>query len=311
MSLIELAPHLSLQSIVSLLMVFGVGLVAALAQLGLRFARRGPARFWLAPSFVTLAWLPLVAGAGLAALGVVQVAQAVAFVGVGSTVALHAGLMEAELPLLLGFLGTAGVAGVGLALLVVGRRRQAASPSPASATFVPPAAAVAMSAISLGLALAFYAVAHWLATSPSSATVFARALAWIAAGVFLLVPVAGFTLALRAPRGSVPAPWRALSLGTLGVLVACALAVAAVRIVWLQRTPLGEGSAFGTEPVESPGLLPEEPPGPSRVTWRRIRPLPDSRGWSRYRPRPPAGPVRWPHRSTRCVSAARSGSRRS
>ena len=68
MSLIELMPYLSLQSRLSLLMVFGVGLVAALALVGLRFARRGPARFWLAPSFVTLAWLPLVAGAGLAAL---------------------------------------------------------------------------------------------------------------------------------------------------------------------------------------------------------------------------------------------------
>ena len=123
MSLTELLPYLSLQSIVSLLMVLGVGLVAALALLGLRFARRGAARFWLAPSFVTLAWLPLVAGAGLAALGVVQVAQAVGFVGTGSTVALQAGLMEAELPLLLGFLGTAGVAGFGLALLAVGRRR--------------------------------------------------------------------------------------------------------------------------------------------------------------------------------------------
>ena len=205
MSLIEMLPYLSLQSRVSLLMVFGVGLVAALALLGLRFARRGPARFWLAPSFVTMAWLPLVAGAGLAALGVVQVAQAVAFIGSGSTMALQAGLMEAELPLLLGFLGTAGIAGLGLVLLTLGRRQPAASPSPESVSFVPSAVAVAVSAISLGLALAFHALGHWLTTSPSGVATLARALAWIAAGVALLVFFAAFTLALRAPRGSVPA----------------------------------------------------------------------------------------------------------
>ena len=286
MSLTELLPYLSLPSIVSLLIVFGVGVVAALALLGLRFARRGPARFWLAPSFVTLACLPLVAGAGLAALGLVYMAQAVGFVGSGTTVAVQAGVMEAELPLLLGFLGTAGVAGLGLALLAVGRSGPAASPSRESASVVPPAVAVALSGISLGLALAFYAGAQWLATSPSSATVFARALAWSAAGVSLLVPVTGFTLALRAPRGSVPAHVRALSLGTVGVLVACALAAAAVRIAWLQRTPLGEGSAVATEPIESPELLQGEsgpvegdlasappPPAPARVASKPIPPL--------------------------------------
>ena len=308
MSLTELLPYLSLQSIVSLLLVFGVGLATALALLGLRFARRGAARFWLAPSFVTLAWLPLVAGAGLAALGLVYMAQAVGFVGSGSTVALQAGLMEAELPLLLGFLGTAGVASLGLALLALGRRGQGASPSPARASVVAPAAAVALSAISLGLALAFYAGAHGLATSPSSATVFARALAWSAAGVFLLAPVAGFTLALRAPRGSVPAPLRALSLGTVGVLVACALATAAVRIVWLQRTPLTGGSAVATEPVESPGLiqgepgpverdLPSEPPAPApaRVASKPIPPT--SRPGAAATPVEPlrvGGPIREP-----------------
>lgn len=282
MSLTELLPYLSLQSVVSLVIVFGVGLATALVLLALRFARRGPARFWLAPAFVTLAWLPLVAGAGLAALGLVYMAQAVGFVGAGSTMAVQAGVMEAELPLLLGFLGTAGVAGVGLALLAVGRRGQAASPGPESASVVPPAAAVALSAISLGLALAFHALAHWLATSPSSATAFARALAGIAAGVSLLVPVAALTLALRAPRGSVPARVRALSLGTLGVLVACALATAAVRIVWLQRAPLGEGSAVRTELAESPGPLPGEP-GPVE---RELASEPPAPGLSRVAPMP-------------------------
>jgi TonB family protein len=260
MPLIEMLPYLSLQSMVSLLMVFAVGLVAALALLGLRFARRGPARFWLAPSFVTLAWLPLVAGASLAALGVVRVAEAAALVGTGSIAAIQAGLMEAELPLLLGLLGTAGVAGLGLALLAVGRSGQAASPSPESASFVPPAVAVALSVISLGLGLGVPAVAHWLTTSPSGAATFARALAWTAAGVALLVLVSAFTLALRAPRGSAPARTCSLSLGALGALVACALATAVAGAVWLQRTPLSEGTSVSTAPVELPRVHPTEPP---------------------------------------------------
>jgi hypothetical protein len=256
MSLIELLPYLSLQSRLSLLMVFGVGLVAALALLGLRFARRGRARFWLGPSFLTLAWLPLVAGAGLAALGVVQVVQGLALTGSGGTVALQAGLLEAELPLLLGLLGTAGVAGLGLVLLAVGRSGQAVSPSPEPPSLVPPAVAVAFSAISLGLGLAVPAVGHWLARSPSAAPAFALALAGIAAAFALAVFVAAFALALRAPRGPAPARARALSLGTLGALVACALAMAVAGTVWLQRAPILEGPDVRTESVESPGGSP-------------------------------------------------------
>jgi TonB family protein len=257
MPLIEMLPYLSLQSIVSLLMVLAVGLVAALALLGLRFVRRGPARFWLAPSFVTMAWLPLVAGASLAALGVVRVAEAAALVGTGSIAAVQAGLTEAGLPLLLGLLGTAGVGGLGLALLAVGLSRQAASPSPESPSVVPPAVAVASSVTSLGLGLAVPAVAHWLTTSPSSVATLARALAWIAAGVALLVLVAAFTLALRAPRGSAPARTCSLSLGALGALVACVLVTAVAGTVWLQRAPLTPVEAdTGSEPLA---------PAPARV----------------------------------------------
>ncbi|MFN8095990.1 MAG: hypothetical protein U0599_27870 [Vicinamibacteria bacterium] len=70
---------------------------------------------------MTLACLPLVAGASLlAALGLAFVLQAVGIVGVGSGAAVQAGIVEAELPLLLGSLCTAAVAVVGLTLLAVG-----------------------------------------------------------------------------------------------------------------------------------------------------------------------------------------------
>lgn len=259
MSLSELLPYLSLQSMLSLLMVVGVGLFAALALLGLRFARRGPARFWLGPSFVTLAWLPLVVGVGLAALGVVQVVQGLALTGSGWTVAVQAGLLEAELPLLLGLLGTASVAGLGLVLLAVGRSGQAASPSPERSSLVPAAVAVAFSVTSLGLGLAVPAVGHWLAGRASGAPAFALALAGFAAAFALAVLVAGFTLALRAPRGPAPARARTLSLGTLGGLVACALAMAVAGTVWLQRVPILEGPDVRIGSVESPGGHTAEP----------------------------------------------------
>ena len=117
--------------------------------------------------------------------------------------------------------------------------------------------------ISLGLGLAVPAVAHWLTTSPSIVATFARALAWIAAGVALLVFVAAFTLALRAPRGSAPARTRALSLGAPGALVAFALASAVVGTVWLQRAPLSEGPAVPTAPLA---------PAPARVAPTPIPP---------------------------------------
>ena len=77
---------------------------------------------------------------------------------------------------------------------------------------------------------------------------------------------------------------RALSLGTLGALVACALATAVAGTVWLQRAPLSEGTAVATEPVESPessggagpveGDLASEPlaPAPARVAPTPIPP---------------------------------------
>ena len=92
--------------------------------------------------------------------------------------------------------------------------------------------AAAASAIAVGLGLAVPAAGYWLSASPSSAATFARALALLAAAFTLLIPIGAILLALRAPRGSVPPIWRALSLGALGVLVACTLAVAAAGIVW-------------------------------------------------------------------------------
>ena len=266
MPLIEVLPYLTRESIVSLVMVFAIGLVAALALLGLRFLRRGPARFWLSASFVTMAWLPLVAGASLAALGVVRVAEAAALVGTGSIAAVQAGLAEAELPLLLGLLGTAGVGGLGLALLAVGRSRQTASPSPESPSVVPPAVAVALSVTSLGLGLAVPTVTHWLTTSPSSVAALALALAWIAAGVAVLVLVSAFTLALRAPRGPAPARTCALSLGALGALVACALATAVAGTVWLQRAPPPSVEAdIASEPLAlAPARVAPTPIAPTR-----------------------------------------------
>ncbi len=243
MSLFEVLPYLSRASIVSLLAVCAVGLVAALTVLGLRFARRGPSRFWLAPAFLTLAWLPLVAGAGLAALGVVRVAEAVTLVGTGSVAAVQAGLLEAQLPLLLGLVGTAGVAGLALLLLAFGLSTRVDPSDPEGPRVGPPAVAAAASAIALGLGLAVPAAGHWLSTSPTSAATFARAVAPLAVAFALLIPIGALLLALGAPRGSAPPVWRVVALGAPGALVVCALAAAAVGVVWLQRAPLSDGPA--------------------------------------------------------------------
>lgn len=273
MPLTELLPYLSLPSRLALLAVLAVGAVAALALVGARFLRRGPARFWLAPSFVTLACLPLVAGASLAALGLAFVLQAVGIVGVGSGAAVQAGIVEAELPLLLGSLCTAAVAVVGLTLLAVGRARPPAALSASS--LIPSAIALGVCAVALALALAFHAVSHRIADGAASATS-VRALAWLGAGCVLLTPVVGLTLALRAPRGSILGAWRALSLGSLGALFACTLAASLARVLWLQRTPLGGGPAATNARMESPAPAPRESMPLEREVAAEATPIPSA-----------------------------------
>jgi len=251
MSLIELLPYLSALTYVSVAVVCAVGVLAALALIGLRFVRRGPSRFWLAPAFATLSCLPVVAGAGLAALGVVGVARAGTLVGSFGRVAIRAGLVESSVPLLLGAALTGAVGTLALLLLALGRSGESGPAGPSSSS-LGPRMSLALVACALAMALGVPAVGHVLASGSFGVTRLAQALAFAWAGLAVVMLVVAFPMALGSPRGAAPPHWRSLSLGALGGLVACALVLALAGSAWALR-PLSGDAVRRTDA----GALPE------------------------------------------------------
>src|SRR5688572_23685802 len=111
------------------LVLLGMGLellaalVAGLAILGLRFFRRGAARFGVAPALAGLALLPLAIGAGTTLLAYRNTLDGLALTGSGGAAALAGGSAESLVPLLLGLLASAGLALAALLVTVVGTSR--------------------------------------------------------------------------------------------------------------------------------------------------------------------------------------------
>ena len=258
MSLIELLPHISLLTRLSVAVVCAVGALAVLALVALRFVRRGPSRFWLAPAFATLSCLPMVAGAGLAALGIVGVAKVDSAMG-GSVgrIALRAGLVESSLPLLVGTALTVAVGALALLLLALGRSGDGeAGPARPASSSLGLRMSLALVACALATTLGVPAAGYGLASGSFGAAGLALALVFAGAGLALVMLVAALPMALGSPRDAAPPRWRRLSFGALSGLVACALVVAVAGTAWALR-PLVDDADRGTDAgaladVESP-----------------------------------------------------------
>ncbi|MFN8095513.1 MAG: energy transducer TonB [Vicinamibacteria bacterium] len=219
----EISVLLQQATAATLLSMLAAGAAAALAglvALGLRFARRGAARFWLAPAFGVLALVPLTCGAALWAAGVGRTAAAAALLGTPGPMAVRAGLAEAVLPLLCAALGTFGVASLALLLLSFGRRGDGAPPAE-SGTPAVPAVAVLLAIAALALVLGVLLAARGV--EASHAVSLAKVLAWTGGALTLCLFVAAFPLALRAPRGPAPRAPRVLALVAPAALAGGAL----------------------------------------------------------------------------------------
>src|SRR5688500_16834435 len=99
------------------------------AMVGVRFLRRGAARFWIGPAVVALVLLPGVVSVALSALLFRDVLTGIAIVG-SSPAALAAGSVESALPVWAGFACVALLSALGLLLVAAGSARgddQAAS----------------------------------------------------------------------------------------------------------------------------------------------------------------------------------------
>jgi TonB family protein len=246
-----------------ILAALAAGGLAGVVALGLRFARRGEARFWLAPAYLALALVPLACGSGLTARAVRRTGEDLARFGGGEQAA-RAGVAEAVLPLLAGALATLGLAGFVLLLLVLGRRRDEAPAPPEARDVVRPTAAGLLGLLSLVLALGVFVAARALVAKAPYAVGLAGALSWSAAGFALVLLVAAFPLALAAPRGPAPRASRLLALALPVVVATGSLAAAGVAVAFV-RSGL---DALAPPPIppaalESNAPVPPTPPPPS------------------------------------------------
>jgi TonB family protein len=259
--MLDLLRYATLATKASLLAVCAAGALAGLVVLALRFARRGPARFWLAPAFLALAFVPLAAGAGLSAAGVRRLTEDVALLGAHSSLAVRAGLAEALLPLLAGLFATFGVASLALLLLAVGRRRDLDATPLESLSPAIPAVAAALGLLALGLALGALLAAHALSAQAPYAAGLARGLGWTAAGLTLALLAASLPLALGAPRGGARRLARALALALPATVAGASLAAAGVATVLLGSV-MAEPELPPSPPMALDLSLPPPPPPP-------------------------------------------------
>jgi TonB family protein len=288
MSTWEFLRHLGPLTVMSSIVIAGLGLVALVTIVALRFVRRGATRFWLAPALVSAMLIPTVAGVGFAAQGVRNVAELAGRLGSG--VALAAGLVESQVPLLVGLASTALVACAAVALVAFCTTK---GPSPESPALGGGAAAAGALGVGLIVALALLLELGSLASAldnPQRTLAYATVLTWIAGGLLALLLVALLVSAATAP--ATPAPGLVKLVAFLvpsGIaLGSTVLGVAGVGYTHyaMQRVMAGEVPApmgsLAAElppppeqlpvPAEATPPPPPPPPPPPRPRRRDVRP---------------------------------------
>jgi protein TonB len=280
---------LSVLSLAGNAAVLVVGLLAFAGVVGLRFQRRGAARFWAAPAALALCLLPLAVGVAFAGLLLRQVLAGLALTGAGGVAAIAAGCTEALLPILVGLGVSAALTACAFLATAVGSSKSSA---PASSGL----AGWALSAVSL-LSLLFLGGLVWLFLStvallngPNASTGTLRArLGLSLAGAFALVAVT-FVSAVAAsflsPRGPSGIGMKLVSLASLAL---CGLmCVAGLWAAWSRSQALTETALTGLREGElpepapmpvfvEPSVAPLPPPPPPPAHTMRAQPPPPGR----------------------------------
>ena len=208
-----------------LLVQAAVAFACFAAIVGLRFARRGAARFWIGPALVASCLLPGVVAAGLTTLAFRDVLGSTALVGSAGASALAGGAMEALSPLLVGLLSVVGLSLLALPVLAAGTSRVDEAAPSGGATWAP---LLAPLLIGLGFGPVWGAlrlVNHGgfgvLAADRMVRWLWLVAAGTVASALVLLVFAAASVL--RAPRGRAPLSAKLLpplSLAVVAVLAA-------------------------------------------------------------------------------------------
>jgi TonB family protein len=202
-------------------------------MVGLRFARRGAARFWMGPAITALALLPAAVGTALAASAFARVLEGMALTGSGGVAALAAGSAESFLPLLAS-LASMAVLSLGGVLLVAAGTSRVRDGAPggrsAGAWLSLPAVFAVLGIVALLVRLVSDVNAGVSAGPPDPGGLLLR---WQLAfhgsvGLSLLLVVLALTAVLGAPRGRAPVavkvvPLLSLATAAFGAMVGLAL----------------------------------------------------------------------------------------
>jgi protein TonB len=264
------------------LAVLAAGFLAFLGLLGLRFQRRGSARFWTAPAALALCLLPLATGAAFAGLILRHVLTGMALTGSGGAAAVAAGTAESLTPLWVGMGAALGLTACAFVMTAAGTSRSSVPASGGLAGWILLCAAL----VSLVLTCVVVAVDLWLAASLNALTLDpgtapAKLGVSLVGGIGLTIGTLALALAgaFLAPRG--PSPL-GMKIASLAVLALCGLlCLAGTGAIWARSETLVVTAMTGVPE----GALPE--PAPTPVFVEPLEPAPPPPP-----PAPPPGPTR-------------------
>ena len=275
---IEFLQHATLRTLASLACVLVAGFLAFLGLVGLRFQRRGSARFWATPAAMALCVLPVALGAAFTGLALRGVLEQTAAIELGSGAALAGGSMEALMPLLLSLFVLVLLVGCAFLTTVLGSARTSGLAGNSLTGWALLASVCVTFALTAGLA----AVALWLLATVNDGSMPAPSalLAWLNLVTFGSFALALLTLA-EAVAGAVAAPRGATGIGirlaSLGALAACGLlAIVGLGMAWSrssQLTATATGLRDGELPepvaISEPAVVePQAPPPPPPAALR-------------------------------------------
>jgi protein TonB len=283
------------------LAVLALGLMAFVGLVGLRFLRRGAARFWASPAAIALCLLPLALGIAVAGLLLRAALAGLALTGSGGVAAIAAGSAEALFPVVLGLGVTAALAACALLATAVGSA-QSSAPSSGRVAGRAFSALSILLLVSLGglLWLVLSTVTLLNGTQADPSTVASRSRLLLVGPVALLAVscLAAVAATVFAPRGASGIGTKLVSLASIALCgVICVVGSWATWSRWqaLERTAMtgvrddelpepAQGSTF-VEPLEVPPPPPPPPPSPAPQ-----REPPDTRPVTRPEPPEPVRP---------------------
>jgi len=248
----------SLLTRMGLLAQLTLAVLCFLCMVGLRFQRRGSARFWAAPGTVALVLLPLVVSAIVTSLAFRTTLEGMALTGSGGIAALAAGSAESLVLLLFGLASAALLAFAGLLITSIGSSRVKASEAGGSVALpLTSLASVGFSAWLVVLVVRFVQAVNDGLRDPEVILTRLRLAITVSVGLALLLLVLALLTAVRAPRGESPLGAKLVSLSTLAVVGVGALV--GLWLVYAQVQCLTTVALTG-QPCDAPPRVPAQEP---------------------------------------------------